>query len=47
MPNYSKQQKDYAQYRLDRALEDLHSQSEMLQTMMICLLPARARQKSK
>lgn len=29
MPNYSKQQKDYAQYRLDRALEDLQSAQKL------------------
>ena len=29
MPDYSKQQKDYAQYRLDRALEDLQSAQKL------------------
>lgn len=29
MPNYSKQQKDYARYRLDRALEDLQSAQKL------------------
>ena len=29
MPDYSKQQKDYARYRLDRALEDLQSAQKL------------------
>ena len=29
MPDYSKQQKDYARYRLDRAREDLHSAQKL------------------
>ena len=29
MPDYSEQQKDYARYRLDRALEDLQSAQKL------------------